>query len=478
LESDDLERAQQNFNKARQFGEITKAGRRFLVFGGSEAQDLEEYEAELQFRFAKHYFDRGRPKKALKSLTQAKRGKLTPGYRRQIPQFERKVRLAVKEREAEFEGLVGKAKKELASQQFREAAAHLAQAARLDPPEFERQQLARDRVNALIGDGQGRLSQGEITKARQVFEEAKKILPGRADVSDALDRIESRERSYQQSKREGDRAMQDKDWNAAIEHYNRARESHPEFARRDNLMGKIDQITALRRESPVVTDTPEARRSRDQARSRVLFLKGRRLTSQGSYQEAEGLYRQAIEAYKDNRDAQRALRKSRLYRPAAQAGRSDFDDWQRDRSRKDLLEQARQQLTRAAGLDLRRFQRDGSGKLLEEIDELLGMHFEIGTVREAVRLIYQGQVETAIESLERARDEGGLGNLHLHAFLGVAYATLAFRSTGNATFKELSSQALEQFRFTRSQDSDYQLPFRLVSPLVLQLFSQAEAAPE
>ena len=435
LRSGNLEGARQNFNQARLAGEITQE-RGFLGFGAA-SRDLQEYEAELQFHLGMRYFDNGEFDQVLERFARAKAGKLPTRFNRTLLDLERKARLSLKERDEQFDSLVQEVEAALAGRQYRAAADKLKEAARLSPTQFKKKGLdARkkqvdDHVDSLVAQGKEHLSSGRLSQARRFYSDARSIAPERSDASGPLGQIENREKNYQRAKAQGEQALADRNWAAAKAHFDRALEYHPEWSRRDQLAAKLDQVTsglgfqelldncrrAHQRKNPAETvraceavlqnrDHPEAKKYRDQARSQLLFDQGRKLASRGRYEQANKSYEQALKVDAANQEARQAVDTSRSYQRASRGGKAEYRSWVQDRTLTDSLQEARKQLARAAGLDLRRFGRDGSRQMLDEINQVLELQVDTGTVRSAVRLIFAGQIETAIQTLEKARDEG------------------------------------------------------------------------
>ncbi len=108
--------------------------------------------------------------------------------------------------------------------------------------------------------------------------------------------------------------------------------------------------------------------------------------------------------------------------------------------------------------------RDRLGPRLESVTRSL--------LREAVADLCSGRVDAAAGVLEQAV-EAGADEASVYAYLGVAYARAAFRSLEESAVREFRDKALEQFRRAHRLAPDYELPARLVSPLILQLFQQA-----
>jgi hypothetical protein len=95
---------------------------------------------------------------------------------------------------------------------------------------------------------------------------------------------------------------------------------------------------------------------------------------------------------------------------------------------------------------------------------------------DALTALYRGDTTRAIELLEpaAATEARSSSTAGLHAYLGVAYATKAFASTGAAeTSKTLREQAIVEFRRALAAQRDYRLSPRLVSPRIIELFEQA-----
>lgn len=78
-----------------------------------------------------------------------------------------------------------------------------------------------------------------------------------------------------------------------------------------------------------------------------------------------------------------------------------------------------------------------------------------------------------LESLLGRRPAGGDKNAHVHAYLGVAYATQALSAPKPEDQARLREKAIDQFHLTLSAERDYRLSERLVSPKIRALYDLA-----
>lgn len=97
-------------------------------------------------------------------------------------------------------------------------------------------------------------------------------------------------------------------------------------------------------------------------------------------------------------------------------------------------------------------------------------------LRDGLAALLRGDAQQSIGILEPALQGARPADkamAPLHAYLGVAYATLALSSPKADDQGRLREQAREQFRHAISVRPDFQLSTRLVSPKIVALFEQA-----
>ncbi len=509
MRSGQWDAAEESFLKAREADEVTRSkGVLGIGLGRDEAGEFEKYEAELYVQQVRNSIDRGDPDEAAKKIERARTSKLNSDQRRELPGLEQQVRQlreAVAARMERFDALVGEIEQAKSAGRLADARSKLAEAEGLDPDEFKRRGLDQMRatlyepVDRLVMEGQQFLEQDSLSQAKDRFQEARGLAPGREDIGRFLQQIQVRESSYEQSRQAGEAALQGRKWAAALDALNNALKVHPEYFERDDLQARIDEATFRihlascrqaqangRFEDAVehcgravaVRNDPEARRRRDRSRSQVLVAQARTQIAVGRFDRSDRLYLQALEADPENEEAARSLERITDYKTKAEAGREAYEQWQASPQQTAPLEDALRSLSAAARLDLQRFQRDGTRELLDMVYTALKRDFDPQRVRAAAEAFYRGEIEQARQSLEEFYYEGGLGNVRLHVFLGMVYASLAFQSAEPSDFAELREMAIEQFRLVRTIDPDYRLTDRLASPLIVKLFEGVNLVEE
>ena len=93
-------------------------------------------------------------------------------------------------------------------------------------------------------------------------------------------------------------------------------------------------------------------------------------------------------------------------------------------------------------------------------------------LRRALKALFSGQTERAISTLEHLA-ESDAADARLHAYLGVAYATLAFTSPEPNDSARLRERALAAFDRALDLDPGCELRPELVPPKVRELLAEA-----
>lgn len=321
-------------------------------------------------------------------------------------------------------------------------------------------------------------------------------------MSTELAEIQSRLGSYGESIRQAEQAANRQEWQRAIDLYSRAQEADPRQANQDGLSSRIDELhsklgvaeasnacTNAYREGAFADaarlcgqlSTPQGRNFKRLAESRLVFQQALDHESSRDYEQAEPLYKRAVDLDESYDQASRALKRLRDYRQVI----SSVRDRSSSTARPDSLKEALADLSRAQSIDSGRFAADLEAQRLQEaIQRRLNVvgpdpedppepPDEKSLLKQALAAVYQGRAAEARQSLESAW-QGGLDNAHLHAMLGIAYASLAFESGDSKAFRKLRLDAIASFRKAREKDPDYALPQNLFSPLLVQLFNQAK----
>ncbi len=407
-----------------------------------------------------------------------------------------------------FEEKVAEAQASLDAGRWEQAIAELDEAERINSQTFQAQNLGNRRDTARqswaadkAGQAQRLMDSGSLKQARPLFEEAGSIWPGLDEAEQGLAAIRRREQQYRSAKGQAEQSFQSGDYAQTRRHYLDAQAAHPEMAADDNLAALLadldDRISALGTLEDCkqafdqgdysqaqtlcarVSD-PQGQLYRERAEARLTFQQAEQAVRRGDYSGAEDLLRQAVGLDGDYADASQALEKSRDYSRALADAQSRYQDWGGNLQQSAGLNSADEALTRAQGIDADRFGSDSQAQGLRrtinaDLDRIRRRTVRSpvdDSVRQAVLRLFQGQIDEARQALEAIRKTNPR-NAHAHFFLGVAYATSALQQAAGRDFQQLRSQALEHFRMTLKEDSDYPAPKRLISPLILGLFEEA-----
>ena len=362
-----------------------------------------------------------------------------------IPAFEARIQAALAVQRDQFDALVQEANQAAERDDLATAAARLDQAALLDEDEFvkrglrtRRQEIDRT-VDLLLRQAQNHVSDGQLSLAKQTLRRAQTILPSRTDVGNAIDRIVGRERTYRAAILAASAAAEANNVSRASSQYGRAQAAHPEWAQRDKLADRIDDLKEEKTD-PVKTSDPTPPETTPDLKR----------TPQAD------LLPEEVETTDDT--------------PELDAALLAFEAWQASEADEDLLETARDHLVELAEVDFDTFERQGR-ELLDEINQIQGDTFETDSLREAIRSLFFGSdLQAAIQLLKQLRAAGGVGNAALHAFLGVGYLKSAALSQIPSEALDLRELGLRQFRFIGRLYPDFELPDSLVSPLIRELF--------
>ncbi|MEE8586721.1 MAG: hypothetical protein V3T83_17915, partial [Acidobacteriota bacterium] len=469
LRAGKLDQAQHNFKESSGRGEALKDGK-------FAAQELALYEGRLSVKLAE-------------ATPAAESG----------PSEEMKA----------FEAQVTEAETNLGQSRWEQAISSFDQAENLNSDEFQSRGLSSGRNEARQGwarekasSAQRLLDSGSLNQARTLYEEAARIWPDLDEASQGLSAIRNREQQYQRTKSQAEQSFRSQDYPRARQLYLQAQRSHPEMAAADNLNAVLTDLDARLSAASSLRDCfqafdqgdyqlaktlcaqlsgSEGQRYVNRAEARLTFQQGQQAASRGDYSRAEELFQQSVDLDGNDSEASQALKKSRGYNQALNDAQGRFQDWGGNSQQLTPLNSADDSLGRAEGVDANRFGSDPQAqRLRRDIDQALDQESQAETsdpvnqaVRKAALDLFQGRIGKAQQALESILQTSP-PNPHLHFFLGVAYATSALEGPGGQGFRQLRSQALAQFRLALKEDSDYPLPKRLVSPLILGLFEEAK----
>ncbi len=394
-----------------------------------------------------------------------------------------------------------------AANRFDDAVAQLERAQRLEPGEFQkrgldsklRQARAGLQATTWAGEALTLLQSGRLNQARSRLQQAEALFPGLKAVVDAMAAIQRREDRYKAAKNTGDQAFDQRDWSTAKASYQEARAAYPEQFGADGLESKLASIPAPTDDSlfqngvqafqqgrftqalndlnAFLSTQPqhaEARSYRDRAWSMTLLDEGRDLARRSLYSEAELKYVEAVRKDSNNEQASKALNDSRAFAKLIADARRSLQ--QNDTSG------AQSAYRQARSLDPTRYRRGG----LPDPDTLSTAGVDDTTpdqaapdtdtaVRRALEtLLKDGDVEDAVIQLEELRGNGLEANPTVHAYLGVAYATLERLSPKLDEQKKWRLKAVEEFKKAISLKKDYRLSETLVSPAIVKLFLETQ----
>jgi tetratricopeptide (TPR) repeat protein len=210
-----------------------------------------------------------------------------------------------------------------------------------------------------------------------------------------------------------------------------------------------------------------------QARARQFAVAARTAAGAGRYDVAAAQFRSALQADPANVEAQTWLDRHDRYEALKTQGLT--------LQKQGRLDDALTPLQAAREADAARFTAEGLDAMVATIvaARARSADAEIVPVREALTAYLQGDVAGAVARLEPLA--AGSDRLdpatraHVHAYLGVAYATRAFLSADAAEHKSLQSRAVGEFRKAIAARPDYQLP-QLISPRIHALLQTARTS--
>jgi hypothetical protein len=396
------------------------------------------------------------------------------------------------QRNAEFDNGVRDANALLSGKQFDAAIRRFDQLRAADAAEYGKAGLAARRDEAakglagqLIDEARTLVQNGRLRDAAARLRQADQTLPGQKPVGDLQAEIKKREEDYQRLKTEGQAAFSGKNYAAARDKFDQARQAHPEQFDADNLVARLSEASTLantagragRGPDIVVPDggpkapaippgVTEGRRIADLAR---------RLIEQGKYAEADAAYASALKADAKNQEAVEALEKAKRFKASRDQG------LQLSKAKKAAA--AQKALIDARNVDAGRFAREG---LASTLDALAASNDRVDNgqrgadqdrskvaLHDALLALLNGDAEKSIAVLEPAVSTGGDRTAALHAYLGVAYATRSLSAPKPEDQVRLHQKAVEQFKLAASAQPGYRLSDRVVSPAIVKIYEQS-----
>ena len=322
-----------------------------------------------------------------------------------------------------------------------------------------RDDAARGRAAELAAEGQTLFKAGRLADAKSRFDQAEVMSAGTGQPG--LAAIRARQAEYTKLKAAGDRDAAAGRQSDARQTFLKAREADPEAYRTDNLGARVADL-----------DRQIAARADADAHLRQLTNTARTLASEGKYAQAAEQYRQLRQADPGNIDAAAWLEANEKYESLKSQGTALHRDGK--------LEEALQPLLGARLLDPRRFDADGLDDLLNAVNasRTAAAAAELAPVRDALTALLKGNTDETLRLLEPLSRPDELQKLtppiqaHVHAYLGVAYATRALLAAEATARDGFDRQARAQFAKVIAIRPDYQLS-QLISPRIQAMLQAA-----
>lgn len=433
--------------------------------------------------------------KAAQNLDKAR----TTLTRQQQPKFaeaESKIKLAantpkVDPRRSAFEAAAAQAQSALSARQFDGAlrqldAIHAQYAAEYAAAGLaaRRDEAARGYATQLADEARALAGAQKYNEAKAKLQLADQTLPNQKAVSDALADIKRREDDYQQLKTQAAADQNARNYAAAKDKYEQARNRHAELFASDNLAARINELNGLiaragradgARADAGTTDAGRANagggdttRTVDTRAADIANLSrsAKEYLAQGKYADADATYASVLKLDPKNKEAADAITKSNRFR--------ELRDRSAQMARANNTTGAQQALVEARALDPSRFTRE---KLADSLDKLTppqpsGPDPARAALQQALTALFNGRAGESIAILEPAVQKAASA-APLHAYLGVAYATEALSAPNADDRARLQDKAVAQFKLAKSAQSDYQLSTRVVSPAIVSLYQSA-----
>jgi tetratricopeptide (TPR) repeat protein len=403
------------------------------------------------------------------------------------------VSLALVLRTQLFSQLQDESREAVKAKRYPEAVRILGQARQLDPQLFEDRNLhaEQERIRAEIELGKklaeaGRqlLQQQKHSQALAKFREAHEVYPDQRMANEGISKIAEDGKLYEQNLKSGHAALEQGRIALAIEHYEKAAEIYPEFAEIEQVKSRIEGLrgwNALLRHARdsmekgdlsealdayrnILNQDPanrEAQTTIPKIESQVFLLNAQELLAEKQFRQADRLLGKALARDPANLEAAGLLEKSKQYQKIVRRGRA----FHRERKCKE----AKVALRQARVIYPKRFVSEGLETLLnQECAEPVPV--PVSEIRRGLRALTESQPQRAISILEGILNEAGEGQIHVHAFLGAAYAL------ASALEEDSDPAALEnaraQFRIVLDLNPNFKLSRRLFSPKILEVFEQ------
>jgi hypothetical protein len=423
---------------------------------------------------------------------------------------------------ADFETIVGRANAALSNKQYDVAMRELDAAKAKLPAEYTKRGLearateartaienkrkadaAQATAQTAVATGQRLLTEGKVNEAKAQFQNALAQVPGLKEANDGLGAVTRRETDYTAAKTKADQLFKASNLQQARELYGQAQKAHPQYFDRDKLgdttlaidkklgaevainaarkaFGAKQWVEAANQAANVLKADPnnqEMQKLRTQADARVALDAGRSLAASKNYTEAAVKLRDA--KTKDPSLADAANELTRVEKMIADNKKAEEDrvaaakkvEEERIAAAKKVEEDrlAAEKLAALGKAERERLAREQAEKVAAaaKASDTAG---DTG-----LRALFAGDLPSAVKSLNEAVANAGGGKYKattLHAYLGVAYATIALQAPDKKAESENRAKALDEFRKTGS----YSFPPNLVSPRVRELFDEAKRA--
>ena len=320
-----------------------------------------------------------------------------------------------------------------------------------------RDAAAKGRSDELVKDGNDALNAGRLADARRRFSEADGVLPGAGAAG--LRDVTTRENEYRAAVNAGQQAQGRGDWPAVIEQFEKARTLHPDQFRTEGLEAVLTGAIRSRDNA-----NASAAAARDSAN---LLTEGKQLLARRQYVEAEARFQRALDRDNSNTEAKDLLNGLQQF--------SAFAAEAKTLQQQNKLAEAAGPLGRAKALDSARFRADAD---LMALDRAIAAVPRADSVRAGLVYCLEGESAQAIAILAPiARNSQALERglrAHVHAWLGVSYATESLLGGSDEQRREALQQALSQFRTALQIQPEYALSESLVSPKVRAIWQQAK----
>jgi tetratricopeptide (TPR) repeat protein len=364
-----------------------------------------------------------------------------------------------------FTRQLGEADAAMGNRRFGDALRIFETLRKLDAAEYGRRNLgprrdeaARGTADELVRQGDQLVQSGQLSEARQKYQEANGLVPGRGQRG--LDDILGRQNQYAKYKGGAEADIKANRIGAALEKLKVAEDADPEQYSRDGLAARAQDLS--RQLQGQGSASQKVRDLLRQAQERV---------ANRDYPAAIGYYGQVLNVDPNNVEAKSWLDRNAQFQKMRDSGKSFYQGGQLDAA-VESLENARLQ-------DPDRFAFEKLDAILDEIHKRLAdlPEDQIAPVRSALAAYLRGDPERARNELETiAGREATLDprvRAHVFAWLSVAYADLAISARAEAERADLRAKAIERFKQLLAAEPNYQLRDRLISPQILQLLNEA-----